>query len=129
MFEELAEGYTQDAELDEKEIKEEQSHSTPLDLSRSHLRNSSSPTLKRSLLTSTILFLLMTSLCSTTEARGEAAIKYDLEKREYDPELKEPVNFTAFDCTKPKPGSWRGISYVVLSLLVYFPFIRHPPNN
>ena len=103
-----------DLKRQQKEIKEEESHSTPLDLSQSHLRNSSSPTLRRSLLTSTILFLLMTSLCSTTEARGEATIKYDLEKREYDPELKEPVNFTAFDCTKPKPGSWRGIDLTQL---------------
>ena len=35
--------------------------------------------------------------------------KYNLEDREYDPELMYPINMTAFNCLKPDPKSWRGI--------------------
>ena len=37
------------------------------------------------------------------------AKEYNLEDREYDPELMYPINLTAFDCLKPDSKSWKGI--------------------
>ena len=94
------------------ETKDQESHSTLSDLNQSHRprtpRHSSRPLLGTILPTLLILCLILMSLSSTTKAE-ESGKEYDIEKREFDPDLREPVNLTAFDCSQPKPDSWRGI--------------------
>ena len=53
--------------------------------------------------------LLILSIISTIQFSMIDSKTYDLEDREYDPELMYPINLTAFDCLKPDPKSWKGI--------------------
>ena len=49
---------------------------------------------------------LMNPCLMISEASGK---EYNLENREYDPELMYSINTTAFDCLKPDPKSWRSV--------------------
>lgn len=56
-----------------------------------------------------ILALLCSSMTTYSMTDAASAQEYDLDKREYDPALKQDLNFTAFNCARSHTREWKGL--------------------